>query len=390
MRRATFRLQLLAIGILALCSGIAMAQKPAPPVVYHFFPNEGARWHTLFCIGVEECKVGDFNGDHKQDIAAFVRSTVHGSRAGNVLVALSDGTQFTPQDDVPVWQPSFCAGTEICDVGDFNGDGKDDVILFKRDSVSGDARGDVIVALSDGQQFGAGQIWQTLFCTGTELCRVGDFNGDNKVDIIRFERDSTAGEQQGDVIIALSNGVQFGVEHVWHQNFCTGTETCDIGDFNGDNKDDIVLFKRDSDKEPARGDVEVALSDGNTFISQSSAWNSSFCLGTEICDVGDFNGDNKDDVVLFRRDSKTGDAQGDVVVALSDGGRFALQPISPLWHSFFCIRVEVCAVGDVNGDLKDDIIAFVRSSGTGSSMGDVFVAVSTQASLTWIPVASQK
>ena len=171
-------------------------------------------WHDFFCISNEVCGVGDFDGDGKDDIILFKRNTGSGNRRGDVIVSLSDGTQFDPdaaQGGTAVWHDFFCIGDEVCGVGDFDGDGKDDIILFKRSTGSGNRRGDVIVSLSDGTQFdpdttqGGTAVWHDFFCIGDEVCGVGDFNGDGKDDIILFKRNVGPGNTRGDVIISLSN-----------------------------------------------------------------------------------------------------------------------------------------------------------------------------------------
>jgi hypothetical protein len=61
-----------------------------------------------------------------------------------VWVALAGLTGFSPAED---WS-WMCVGQEVCAVGDFNRDGRDDVVAFVRDTQSGAGRGDVQVALS--------------------------------------------------------------------------------------------------------------------------------------------------------------------------------------------------------------------------------------------------
>ena len=96
-----------------------------------------------------------------------------------------------------------------------------------------------------------------------------------------------------------------------HDFFSLGTEIPALGDFNGDFRFDVLSFARDSPTQPA-GTVWVGLTDKNLRIGPINAWHRSFCFGSEICRIGDFNGDRRSDIVTFTR----GDA-GDVYVALS-------------------------------------------------------------------------
>jgi hypothetical protein len=86
-------------------------------------------WHPFFGIGEEMPAVSDFNGDGLDDIAAFARS---GGNQGNVYVATSDGSSFQPKPFAPIWHGSIAIGQEVPATGDFDGDGRDDVISFAR------------------------------------------------------------------------------------------------------------------------------------------------------------------------------------------------------------------------------------------------------------------
>lgn len=322
------------------------------------------KWAEMFCTGSQVCKVGDFNGDGRDDLIAFNPQTT-----GNVLVALSTGTAFGAP---AVWQSFFCVGNEVCDVGDFNGDNRDDVVLFKRSAYTGDAVGDVVVALSSGINFGVASLWQGFFCILDETCGVGDFNGDNVDDIIAFAKGSN-----GAVYVALSTRSNFAAGSKWNDFFCVGNETCAIGDFTGDRKDDILTFLGGGYGGGTEGDVYVAVSKGGGF-GDGWLWNDYFCLAGEFCSVGDFNGDGRKDVVRFLKDTRMDDGRGDVYVALAGGeeGRFLTTWPSGKWHESFCGPNEVCATGDVNGDGLDDAITFVRNAQVGMGAGDVLVALS--------------
>ncbi|WP_406628853.1 FG-GAP-like repeat-containing protein [Amycolatopsis sp. WGS_07] len=277
------------------------------------FVDRSVKWHDRFSIGDEIPLTGDFNGDGKADVATFTRGDT-----GDVYVALSDGTKFNGNGTL--WQDDFGHFDDRLAIGDFNGDGKDDVVAFT-------TRGAVYVVLPEGTKFGPAQVWHTGFGFGNEVPMVGDFNGDGKDDIATFTRSDTA-----DVFVALSDGSKFtGTSVKWHDNFAFNDEIPAVGDFNGDGKDDIAVFTRG----PA-GDVFVALSDGTKFTGTSVKWHDNFAFNDEIPAIGDFNGDGKDDIATFTR----GDA-GDVFVSLSDGGQFT--GISVKWHDNFAFNNEVPA-----------------------------------------------
>ncbi len=357
-------------GLLAvLCAGLLLVW---PQVVQAdpggFTPNPGARWHASFCLGDEVCSSGDFNGDGRDDIAAFVRDTQGNPQRGDVQVALSNGSAFLPGAK---WHDFFCVGQEVCAVGDFDGDGRDDLITFVRDTQAEPQRGDVHVALSNGSTFLSSAKWHDFFCIGEEVCVVGDFNGDGRDDIAAFVRDTQTGTGRGDVHVALSNGSSFLPSTKWHDFFCLGAEVCAVGDFNGDERDDLITFVRDTQTGTGRGDVHVSLSNGSSFLP-STKWHDFFCVGQEVCAVGDFDGDDVDDVVAFVRDTQSGSGQGDVHVAQSNHTSFLP---SVKWHDYFCIGQEVCDTGDFNGDGSSDVAAFVRSTQPTARQGDVYVAL---------------
>ncbi|WP_255956059.1 DUF2961 domain-containing protein [Streptomyces odontomachi] len=304
--------------------------------------------HTAQLGGVVSGRTGtptrtDLNGDHRDDAVVFTRGD-----AADVFGALSDGSSF--QGTGVKWHEHFAQGTEIPLTGDFDGDGRTDAVTFTR----GDAA-DVYVALSDGSKLnGDGVKWHDYFAAGTEIPAVGDFNGDGKDDIATFTRGDTA-----DVYVALSTGTSFGASRIWHTHFAVGTEIPEVGDFNGDGMDDIVTFTRGDTAQ-----VYVSLSSGTAFRQDGWLWHNHFALGSELPAVGDFDGDGRDDIATFTRGSAA-----DVFVSLSDGTRFVQDAWK--WHDDFVAGGQVPGVGDVNGDGKADILAF-----TLDAAADVYVSLS--------------
>jgi hypothetical protein len=329
-------------------------------------------WNGMFCVGSEVCDIGDFNGDGRDDIIAFVRSTKPEPGNGDVWVAPSTGSAFSPAS---AWHALFCVGDEICATGDFNGDGKDDIAAFVRSTKTGDGEGDVWVALSTGSSFSLASPWHSMFCVGNEVCRTGDVNGDGLDDIIAFVREDKVEPGRGDVWVALSTGSGFGAGVKWHDIFCTGAETRNVADVNGDGMDDIIAYQQYPLK-PAN--TWVALSTGAAFGS-AAVWYDDFCaFGESVCTTGDVNGDSRADAVIFLRNAAEGvmgysQRQGRVDVATSTGAAFASYTSQ---KAMFCTGDEICTLGDANGDGKDDLIAFIRSTKTGDGEGDVWVALS--------------
>ncbi|MBU7004601.1 MAG: hypothetical protein HXS50_03480, partial [Theionarchaea archaeon] len=131
--------------------------------------------------------------------------------------------------------------------GDFDGDGRDDIITFKRHMAQ------VFVALSNGNGFGSGGLWHSKFCLATEEPGIGDFDGDGKDDIVCFSL-----QDGGKVWVSLSSGTKFLPARIWTTNFSLGKEVPLSGDFKGEGSSGIINFVRDERTGSERADVYVA------------------------------------------------------------------------------------------------------------------------------------
>src|SRR6267143_1127199 len=171
---------------------------------------------------------GDFNGDGNLDLATANRTNV------SVLLGNGDGT----------FQPAVGYGTESSrrsvTIADFNGDGKLDLALAGGTN-PGTNDNSVNVLLGNGD--GTFQAAVSYHHTGSVPFSVtsGDFNGDGKLDLVTANAfwGPPPPEGSNSVSVLLGNGDGTFQAAV---NYATGSSPLSVmsGDFNGDGKLDLV------------------------------------------------------------------------------------------------------------------------------------------------------
>jgi hypothetical protein len=216
----------------------------------------------LGVVGDGTAVAGDFNGDGKPDIAVPVNNGVPPGDSDAVAVLPGDGHgafQAAIETPIPVVQDSTLV------TGDFNGDGKLDVVISGRDLLSTYVDPEAAFVLQ-GNGDDTFQVLPFELVEFGHMPQVGDFNGDGKLDLATV---STSGGievwlNHGDGIFGVPNGfinqvidrkadLQYDLPFPADNN-----KGFVVGDFNGDGTPDVALSGERTD-----GTTFVAILLGN-------------------------------------------------------------------------------------------------------------------------------
>ncbi|MEP6925210.1 MAG: VCBS repeat-containing protein, partial [Pyrinomonadaceae bacterium] len=279
----------------------------------------GNRIDLLYFLAPSGIAVGDFNGDGKQDLAALL---------SNSLLMVTYGTGNGNYQNPSYW--AVLSGSNSILPDDLNHDGKADLIVFQNLSSLNNS---VSVLINNNNGFIGPQpsIW------GTTNIEAADFNNDGYKDFISAY--VTPFNQTSEVVIALNDRNQGLLPDL---NFSTPAALSAIrtGDFNGDGNKDAITSHSFNSKQ-----IDVYLGNGTGAVGEPIS--TSLNVGFENIIVGDFNSDGKDDVFAVEYN-----ARGYSFLSNGDG-TFTLAPNFPVALQNSLLKLEK---GDFNRDNKLDLI----------------------------------
>ncbi len=262
--------------------------------------------------GPRSVAVGDFNGDGNQDLA------VPNSNTGSVSVLLGNGAGSFGG------AVSFNVGSipNSVAVGDFNGDGNQDLAAVNSNSDT------VSVLLGNG----AGAFAAAAnFSVGENpvSIAVGDFNGDGNQDVATANGGAT-----NNVSVLLGNGAGSFAAAV---GFAVGITPLSVvvGDFDGDGDQDLATANNNS------GNISVLLGNGDGTFAAAANFAVPFPSSLAI---GDFDGDGDQDLAVAN------DASSISVLIGNGNGSFGAATAFAAGD-----QPSSVAVGDFNGDGKQDL-----------------------------------
>jgi hypothetical protein len=281
--------------------------------------------------GVQDAIVLQFGSRVSVPFADFSGT---GCSSGQFLYRASDGlahTLLTEGVGTYLWAGfTMQAGFDTVRTGDFNGDGKADVILYNSST------GSASIGLGDGSGFYA--AFQSLsWSPGYDVVETGDLNGDGLTDVVLYNNTT------GTMYTGLSNGD--GTFNYVYTFAGIGYTYVRLAAFTGSGRADLFLY-RGTD-----GQAALGIGDGTGFIG---FYHVPVAAGYDVADVGDLNGDGKADLILYRS------ATGATVTGINDGAEgfvFTAQTLSP---GYTAVRLA-----DFTGDGLADL--FVYNTNTGSA-----------------------
>jgi len=292
------------------------------------------------CPSTVAAATGDFNGDGKLDVV-----NIDSGSDINVMLGNGDGTFQTPTSQLIAASNIFY---DAINVGDFNGDHLLDIALWTLNATTGTT--EVHVFLGNGA--GSFTFFGTYsapnsndFNPGPNSIVAADVNGDGKLDLV-------GATPNNGVYVFIGNGdgsFQAPANYSYDRTSgcCTGVA---VGDLNGDGKPDLALVVNDG--------MSILLNNGNGTFGAATYYASGIAgssPGAGIA-IGDLNGDKKPDVVI------TDENLGVIVYLNQGGGTFAVKGTV---GDLFVSGSNNVVLADLNNDKRLDIVV-------PDSFGDVF------------------
>ncbi len=283
---------------------------------------------------VDSMVLGDFNGDGKPDLVINNFFGPFGTDSYGLQFLAGDGDgAFAP----PIWIAAGLIPSHVV-AGDFNEDGYLDLAI---DSNTQEALGVAVLAGRGDGTFSAPAEVIAGAPPATGLS-VADVDGDGKQDLITWE----------DIYVYLGSGR--GTFTQKGHFLASPTQFVQVGDFNSDGRLDLAIASTGGEApfdDPRTRDIGVLLGKGDgAFFAASPEptgdGDSPLVLGGPSIVAGDFNSDGSEDLAV------TNAGSDDVSVLVGRGdGQFAPQARYPVGASPVAL-----AVGDVNHDGHPDII----------------------------------
>lgn len=243
--------------------------RPCEPGIGCLAKYDGHPWitNTGFVVLPGNMFAADVEGNGITDILRLGSNGHVPGRDGLIDILQSTGSSFKP---ATVWSNDFQDPSPLrYRFGDFNGDGKTDIVHIG-------SKGELTVALSKGLTAARSGEWGPLGTGASDRTYCfADFNGDGLTDVASLGAN-------GDVTVALSTGTSFTSPSVWWASGIASSKgpqlACD--DLNGDGRADVAIFTVNGTH------VSTAISRGDVFTPNLTDHDTGFPNVASKLDLG--------------------------------------------------------------------------------------------------------
>ncbi|CAF4756532.1 unnamed protein product [Rotaria sp. Silwood1] len=223
--------------------------------------------------------IGDFNKDSQWDIAIACRKT------NNIAVVLGKGNGTFAKEQLYALPVS--ADPRSLVIGDFNNDNISDI------AVANSRKKSISILLGNGNGTFAPHMSQKTIDASPVSIAVGDFNNDSRQDIVvALEYANSIG-----IFIGIGNG-SFQNQISYQMPRESSPVWVAVGDFNNDNVQDIVVTNFYGHS------VGILLGYGNGSFTHVTVFSTGNSSGPCSIAIGDFNKDNRMDIVVANRNAR--------------------------------------------------------------------------------------
>jgi putative Ig domain-containing protein/IPT/TIG domain-containing protein/VCBS repeat protein/fibronectin type III domain protein len=308
---------------------------------------------------------GDFGGDGKSDIVVFRRSTAS-------WYLLQSQTGFTTSSLMP-----WGASSDVVVPGDYDGDGKEDVATYRPST------GEWTIKLSS-----TGATQTVVLGSSGDIPAPGDYDGDGKTDVAIFHSGNAqwtilqsgtstfltvtygqrgdmavAADYDGDGITDLATYRPAAALWTIRQSSNEATVTITLGepgatpvpaDYDGDGKTDAAIYQ------PSTGLWSIRKSSTGTTQTATLGGNGA------VPAPGDYDGDGKADIAIFGLNGQWTVVRSTAGMLTVNWGISSDIPVMmlPSVYADPPLGSDLTRASDFDGDGKNDLVVFRKSTGS--------------------------
>jgi hypothetical protein len=280
----------------------------------------------------EAVAIGDVNGDGLKDVVMTTSYYFDTQNDGKLFVSLQGANGQLQAPVKYATQGTYPSPPQSVDIGDVNGDGKNDVVV-------GNDRASIQIFL---QGANGNLVPSAVHATqNSTIVKIGDLNGDGRLDVAGIGH----GTSNASVLYQNPDGtlappVSFNAPH-------GGFDDLDIGDINGDGRNDLIVM---SGQGYAYDNLAILTQNASGSFDPVVYYDLGVNVNTQGLGIGDVNGDQRNDVIVSYGGNSPASKIG--IFHQQPSGLLSTIPVSLPSYDI----PEPVEITDITGDGLSDIV----------------------------------